>query len=78
MPRDLSTRLFKAGRLSLVFDPRDWRIGLYIGPDAVCLPLLCLSVRWERVPPRVTFTFPHGTQATVDRHGNIVGEEASG
>lgn len=49
MPRDLTTRLLKAGRLSLIFEPRDWWIGLYFGPDAVYLTLIpCLPFRWAR------------------------------
>lgn len=74
--RDLSTRLLKLGRLSLVFEPRDFWVGLYAGPDAIYLTLIpCLPVRWERVLDRVTFTFPHGTKVTVDRHGNVVSKE---
>jgi len=47
--RDLSTRLLKAGRLSLVFEPRDFWVGLYAGPDAVYLTLIpCLPIRWAR------------------------------
>lgn len=48
-PRDLSTRLFKAGRLSLVFEPRDLWLGVYAGPDAIYLTLIpCLPFRWAR------------------------------
>ena len=76
MPRDLATRLLKCGRLSLIFEPRDCWVGLYFGPDAVYLVLVpCLPIRWERIPARVTFTFPHGTQVTVDRHGNVIDKE---
>lgn len=53
-PRDLSTRLLKAGRLSLVFEPRDIWLGLYIGPDAIYLTLIpCLPIRWARGARRV-------------------------
>lgn len=77
MPRDLSTRLLKLGRLSLVFEPRDIWIGLYIGPDAIYICLIpCLPLRWARVPDRVTFTFPHGTKVAVDRRGNVIDEES--
>lgn len=50
MPRrDLSTRLLRLGRLSLVFEPRDIWLGLYIGPDAIYLTLIpCLPLRWAR------------------------------
>ena len=79
MRTDLSTRLLKAGRLSLVFEPRDIWFGLYAGPDAIYVCLVpCLPLRWERVPDRVTFTFPHGTKVTVDRHGNVIDEETRG
>lgn len=51
--RDLSTRLAKAGRLSLVFEPRDCWIGVFAGPDAIYVCLLpCVAFRWERRPPR--------------------------
>jgi hypothetical protein len=74
--RDLSTRLVKLGRLSLVFEPRDIWVGLYAGPDAVYLTLIpCLPLRWERVPDQVTFTWPNGTKTTVDRRGNVVDDE---
>ena len=49
MQRDLSTRLLKCGRLSLVFEPRDLWLGLYIGPDAIYITLIpCLPIRWAR------------------------------
>lgn len=32
-----------------------------------------IRLPWETVPGEVTFTFPHGTQVTVDRAGNVVG-----
>ena len=49
MPRDLSTRLVKAGRFSVVFEPRDLWLGLFIGPDAIYLTILpCLPIRWAR------------------------------
>ena len=48
MRRDLSTRLLKCG-LSLVFEPRDLWLGLYIGPDAIYITLIpCLPFRWAR------------------------------
>ena len=49
MPRDLSTRLAKCGRLSLVFEPRDFWVGLYAGPDAIYICLVPrLPLRWAR------------------------------
>jgi hypothetical protein len=49
VPRDLSTRLLKLGRLSLVFEPRDWWVGVFVGPAAVYVILIpCLPVRWAR------------------------------
>jgi hypothetical protein len=52
MPRDLSTRLLKLGRLSLVFEPRDIWVGLYVSRRAVFVCLVpCLAVKWERRPP---------------------------
>lgn len=49
MPRDLSTRLLRAGRLSLVLEPRDVWVGFYAGPDAFYLTLIpCLPLRWAR------------------------------
>jgi hypothetical protein len=51
-PRDLSTGLLRLGRLSLVFEPRDWWIGLYVAPGAVYACLVpCLPLRWERRTP---------------------------
>ena len=49
MPRDLSTRLFRIGRLSLILEPRDLWFGVYAGPDAVYITLIpCLPIRWAR------------------------------
>lgn len=49
MRPDLSTRLFKTGRLSLIFEPRDLWVGVYAAPDAIYLTLIpCLPVRWAR------------------------------
>jgi len=51
MPRDLSTRLARAGRLSLIFEPRDVWLGVYWSPTAVFVCLVpCLPIRWERRP----------------------------
>lgn len=77
-PRDLSTRLLRIGRLSLILEPRDVWVGVYAAPDAVYITLIpCLPIRWARTPGRVTFTFPHGTTVTVDRRGNLIDEETS-
>ena len=49
MQPDLSTRLLKAGRLSLIFEPRDIWLGVYLAPSAVYICLIpCLPVRWAR------------------------------
>jgi hypothetical protein len=49
VPRDLTTRLLRWGRLSLVLEPRDIWIGLYVGSDAIYLTLIpCLPIRWAR------------------------------
>ena len=49
MRHDLSTRLAKMGRLSLIFEPRDAWLGVFIGPTAVFVCLVpCLAIRWER------------------------------
>ena len=49
MQRDLSTRLLRCGRFSVVLEPRDLWIGLYVGPDAIYLTLIpCLPIRWAR------------------------------
>lgn len=49
MPRDLSTRLVKAGRFSVVFEPRDCWVGVFAGRDAVYVVLVpCLAFRWAR------------------------------
>jgi hypothetical protein len=46
--RDLSTRLARFGRLSLVFEPRDIWVGVFIGPAAVYAGIPFLVLRWER------------------------------
>jgi hypothetical protein len=52
MRRDLSTRLVKAGRFSVVFEPRDLWVGVFAGPDAAYVALLpCLVVRRARRSP---------------------------
>ena len=49
--RDLSTVLCRLGRLSLVFEPRDLWVGVYVAYGAVYVCLIpCLPVRWERNP----------------------------
>jgi hypothetical protein len=46
---DLSTRLVKCGRLSVVFEPRDVWIGVYAAPGAVYICLIpCLPLKWTR------------------------------
>jgi hypothetical protein len=53
--RDLSTVLFRRGRLSLVLEPRDLWIGVYVAPGAVWVCLVpCLPLRWERRGQRRT------------------------
>jgi hypothetical protein len=50
--RDLSTVLWRRGRLSLVLEPRDLWLGLYVAPGALYVCLLpCVAVRWERRKP---------------------------
>lgn len=50
-PRDLSTVLWRHGRLSLVLEPRDLWIGAYIAHGAVYVILVpCLPLKWERRP----------------------------
>ena len=47
--RDLSTRLFRRGRFSLILEPRNGWAGGYIGPKAVYACLVpCLALKWER------------------------------
>ena len=46
-PRDLATVLWRWGRLSLVFDPRDILI-LHIGAQTVRVGVLGVQVRWAR------------------------------
>lgn len=48
-PRDLTTVLCRLGRLSLVLEPRDLWLGVYVAPGAVYVCLVpCLPLRWER------------------------------
>ena len=47
MTRDLATVLWRLGRLSLVFEPRDLLI-LRIGADMVQAGVACIQVRWAR------------------------------
>lgn len=50
-PRNLTTVLARLGRLSLVLEPRDLWLGLYVAPGAVYVCLLpCLPLKWERKP----------------------------
>jgi len=50
-PHDLSTRLWHCGRLSLVCEPRDIWIGVYVAPGAVYVCLVpCFPLKWERRP----------------------------
>jgi hypothetical protein len=49
MPPDLTTRLLECGRLSLLLEPRDIWIGVYVAPGAVYVCVApCLPVKWER------------------------------
>lgn len=51
VPRDLSTVLWKRGRLSVVLEPRAWLIGLYVAHGALYACLVpCLAVRWQWKP----------------------------
>lgn len=46
--RDLSTVLWRRGRLSLVLEPRDLWLGLYVAPGAVYVCVVpCLPLRWQ-------------------------------
>ena len=48
-PRDTCTRLWKAGRLSLLFEPRDLWVGVYVSPRAVFVCVVPrLVLKWER------------------------------
>jgi len=49
VPRDTATTLFRIGRLSLVFEPRDVWVGVFFGPGAVYVCVVpCLPLRWEK------------------------------
>lgn len=49
MRRDISTRLFRWGRLSLLIEPRDIWLGVFIAPHAVYICVIpCLPFRWAR------------------------------
>jgi hypothetical protein len=51
MPRDLSTALWHRGRLWVIFEPRDFWLGVFVSPRAVFVCLVpCLAVKWERRP----------------------------
>ncbi|MDE3077576.1 MAG: hypothetical protein KGJ86_19315 [Chloroflexota bacterium] len=58
MRRDLSTRLFKAGRFSVVLEPRDCWVGVFWSPAAVYVVLVpCVALRWSRVPAAMEEAF---------------------
>jgi hypothetical protein len=64
--RDLSTVLWRHGRLSLVLEPRDLWLGLYVAHGAVYVCLVpCLPLRWERRRPDV----PRQSQRVPDGSG---------
>lgn len=45
--------LWRRGRLSVIAEPRDAWLGLFLGPEAVYVCLLpCLPVRWQRADQR--------------------------
>jgi hypothetical protein len=47
-PRDLSTVLWRRGRLSLILEPRDLWVGAYAGHGAVYVILVpCFPLRWQ-------------------------------
>jgi hypothetical protein len=49
VPRDLSDRRLRLGRLQVYIEPRDAWIGVYVAPDAVYVLLLpFLVLRWAR------------------------------
>jgi hypothetical protein len=49
MPRDLAIVLWRRGRLSVLFEPRDIWVGVRVGPSAVQVCLVpCVAVRWGR------------------------------
>ena len=46
---DISTRLCRAGRLSLILEPRDAWVGVYVARKAVYVALVpFVVIRWER------------------------------
>ncbi len=47
-PRDTCTRLWEAGGVSLLFEPRGLGFGVYVGPRAVFYGVPCLVLKWER------------------------------
>lgn len=51
-PRDLSTILWRRGRLALVLEPRNLLLGFHVAPDAIWAHLVpLLAIRWERRGP---------------------------
>lgn len=48
---DLTTVLWRRGKLSLILEPRDLWIGAYIAPHAIYVALVPLLVlKWKRTP----------------------------
>lgn len=69
-PRDLSTVLWRRGRLALVLEPRAWLIGLYVAPGALHACLLpCLAVRWQWRPLSASGRYPRPLQDSASRPG---------
>ena len=49
MQPDLSTALWRRGRLWLIVEPRDIWVGIYVADRAVYVCLVpCLVLKWER------------------------------
>jgi len=46
---DISTALWRRGRFWVIFEPRDFWVGLYVAPRAIYVCLVpFLPMKWER------------------------------